>query len=191
MIRIAPQPEPADFDAKVRRRGHADPKDGRGKWKPHWRACMADLHAAYGGVCAYWSIPVMVDDNARVDHYKPKCLYADDAYEWTNYRLSCDGANRAKWKHEDILDPFDIHTDWFRLSTATWEIAPAAALSPDLKIKVQVTIDRLKLNSQTLRRRRKTLADRVEKCEVRFNILEQDEPYLAWELRRNNWPNAV
>lgn len=54
MIPVTPQPEPEDFDTKVRQKGlrwlaeHdidiTDPLPSRTKLPPYWRACLDELH---------------------------------------------------------------------------------------------------------------------------------------------------
>ncbi|WP_265283769.1 hypothetical protein [Verminephrobacter aporrectodeae] len=66
MIPVAAQPEPPTFDAMVRRKGLAHlvqkdfspnkPLPPKADIEPYWRACLTDLHQAYGGVCAYLGI---------------------------------------------------------------------------------------------------------------------------------------
>lgn len=40
------------------------------------------------------------------DHFIAKSSNTGQAYEWSNYRLSCLGANRSKNRFDDVLDPF-------------------------------------------------------------------------------------
>ena len=66
MIPVAVHPEPAAFDAQVRQKGLAHlRKKGfplgqllppKAEIEPYRRACLTDLHQAYGGVCAYLCI---------------------------------------------------------------------------------------------------------------------------------------
>lgn len=63
MIPVAPQPEPNDFDVKVRQPGSAwlakkgltaiAPLPTETEPPPYWRACLDELHRSYGGICAY------------------------------------------------------------------------------------------------------------------------------------------
>ena len=57
MIPVTPQPEPEDFDTKVRQKGlrwlaeHdidiTDPLPSRTKLPPYWRACLDELHQSF------------------------------------------------------------------------------------------------------------------------------------------------
>lgn len=66
MIPVRPQPEPADFEAQVRKPGktwlekHAIPFDqpppNASDLPTYWRETQKELWNAYGGVCAYLCI---------------------------------------------------------------------------------------------------------------------------------------
>ena len=59
MIHIDLQPEPADFDIRVRQPGNAFlskipiPNSRRWGKNNYWSRCSAQLYQAYGGICAY------------------------------------------------------------------------------------------------------------------------------------------
>ena len=100
MIHVEPQPEPAGFDEKVRRKGLVylrrknialdRPLPTGIELKPYWRDCLDDLHAKYRGVCAYLSVFIeRVTGGASIDHFVAKSKRPDLIYEWSNYRLAC------------------------------------------------------------------------------------------------------
>ncbi len=49
---------------------------------------------------------------AEVEHFHPKSLYTDKAFEWTNLLYSCKACNNKKLNHdthrEPIINPYDI-----------------------------------------------------------------------------------
>jgi uncharacterized protein (TIGR02646 family) len=99
-------------------------------------------------VCAYLAIFFeWVTGAASTDHFVAKSKNAADAYEWSNYRLSCLGPNRNKGKFDDVLDPIGLQPDTFVLNLITGEIGPNPALNKDMKASARKTITRLKLNS--------------------------------------------
>lgn len=129
MIRVQEQPEPADFNTKVRIPGNVylltNPNPTNKQFKKHrkWSNVLDDLYSAYSGICAYsasWISPAQSDPT--VDHYLPKQKYPQQAYEWSNFRLCNPKMNRYKDNHEDVLDPFDIQNGWFVIDFSTFLI---------------------------------------------------------------------
>jgi hypothetical protein len=83
-----------------------------------------------------------------VDHFVPKTKEIALVYEWRNYRLASLGANRLKSVHEDILDPFSMQPETFRLNLIDGrvfinEIAGFDAADVSL---AESTINRLQIN---------------------------------------------
>ena len=139
MIPVALQPEPADFNARVRQPGldwlashgialnSAPPKAT--ELPNYWTRYNRQIWEAYSGVCAYLAIYFeWVTGAASTDHFVAKSRNAGDAYEWNNYRLSCLGPNRNKGRFDDVLDPIGLEDNTFVLNLANGEIAPNPAL---------------------------------------------------------------
>ncbi len=158
MIPVTPQPEPEDFDTQVRQKGlrwlvkHdidiTAPLPSGTKLPPYWRACLGKLHSGYGGVCAYLAVFFEITTGAgNVEHFLPKSLRPDLAYEWCNYRLACSAINSCKKSFTNVLDPFEVKDGWFYLELVSGHIFPNPQLSASLQQKIQATIDRLKLDS--------------------------------------------
>lgn len=158
MIPVALQPEPADFDERVRRPGldwlerndiSPDSPPPRASDLPaYWSNSNKQLWEAYSGVCAY--LPIYfegVTGASSTDHFVAKSRRAGDAYEWDNYRLSCLGPNRNKGRFDDILDPIGLAPDTFVLNLASGEIRPNPSLDGTRKRAARETIRRLKLDS--------------------------------------------
>jgi uncharacterized protein (TIGR02646 family) len=158
MIPISLQPEPVDFDVKVRQKGltwlankgialnAAPPKASA--LPNYWSHSNKQLWDAYSGVCAYLAIYFEWATGASsTDHFVAKSKHAGDAYEWNNYRLSCLGANRNKNKFDDVLDPIGLSPNTLVLNLASGEVRPNTALTSAQKILARKTIKRLKLNS--------------------------------------------
>ncbi len=158
MIPVEPQPEPEAFELQVRdpgrrwleQRGWFSPKPLPAKASalpPHWRRCMSDLHRCYRGICAYLCVYIeRVIGGATVDHFVAKSPRPDLAYEWNNYRLACSAMNSRKRDYDDVLDPFGIGPDWFRLELVSGSIYPNPNLDADCQLQVASTISRLGLD---------------------------------------------
>ena len=162
MITVQAKPEPATFDAEVRQKGLAhlakkgfplnQPLPPKADIEPIWRACLTDLHHAYAGVCAYLGVFFeRVVGGGSVDHFIAKSTHAGLAYEWSNYRLACSTMNSRKREYSDVLDPFALAPDLFRLQLSTGHIYPNPALPAAPMRIVEETIERLGLDDPQCR----------------------------------------
>jgi uncharacterized protein (TIGR02646 family) len=166
MIPVKPRPEPVPkFDQQVRRPGNQwiarerlDPDQPlpAGRELPaYWRACLDDLHAAYEGICAYLCVFIeRAVGGVSVDHFVPKSRQLKLAYEWSNYRLACLQMNARKRHFEDVLDPFSLPPDTFRLELVTGRIYVNPALSGEARQAAEDTLTRLGLDDPGCREMR-------------------------------------
>ncbi len=195
MIPVAPQPEPDDFDAKVRRPGLAwlaerswpvdEPPPQPSTLPPYWREVQFDLWSRCSGVCAYLSIYFEWALGAHsTDHFVAKSGHAGMAYEWQNYRLSCLRANRSKNRFDDVLDPFEIADHTFVLNLASGAISPNPALDATIKDKASKTIERLRLDDPNTRRMRTDHMDELQRGHVSPDYLRKNSPFVWIELHR-------
>lgn len=195
MIYVTPQPEPQDFDRKVRQKGLAWlRKEGidlnaalpkRKELPAYWREELDELYAAYGNCCAYLAVFFeRTTGEGTVDHFVPKSLRPDLAYEWNNYRLACSRMNSRKRDFSDVLDPFEVKNGWFRLEVVSGRIFPDPHLSDRLRQQVQETIDRLGLDDPDNREMRaKHYQDYCER-EVTASYLRKHSPFVWMEAKR-------
>ena len=195
MIPVRPQPEPADFHAKVRVPGlhwlhdngidPGQPLPNPEKLPPHWRKAQRDLWMAYEGVCAYLSIFFEWPAGASsTDHFIAKSRLAGQVYEWSNYRLSCLGMNRNKGNFDDILDPFLIQPDTFTLNLASGRLAVNPALPPADRNLAEATIKRLKLDAPDANRMRAEHYDAYCRGDVSVAYLRRRSPFVWYEAQR-------
>ena len=198
MIPVVLAPEPTapgfDFDVEVRQRGIRSlidkglPRQGplpRGTKLPnHWTRCMQQLHIAYDGFCAFLAvrIPLVVGDST-VEHFKPKSLYAEHAYEWSNYRLVCGILNSCKGNYEDVLDPCGIAEGTFQL-TPSLEVVPGAGLDAQTRVQAEQTITRLKLNGPDRKQYRTQLWTKYLRGRIAAEELREESPFIANEMVR-------
>ena len=108
----------------------------------------------------------------------------DAVYEWSNYRLASLRMNARKRDLCNILDPFDVEPGWFELELTFGQVRPGAGISgvPELRAKVQETIDTLGLNDFADERLRDIEA--YDSGEVRLRRLWEESPFVASELVR-------
>lgn len=158
MIPVTPQPEPASFENEVRTPGLkslsaqgidlAAPLPPGTALPPYWRRCLDELHASYEGVCAYLGVYIeRATGAASTDHFVAKSAIPNQAYEWSNYRLACLAMNSRKNKFDDVLDPFTMPPDLFRIELTTGRIYYNKSKCKPLQRKASETIVRLDLDS--------------------------------------------
>jgi hypothetical protein len=210
MIRVTRAPEPAQFDLTVRQPGLraiaemvgapglskrsgparqqiADSPEAipAAQFPPYWRDALPDLLNAYGRVCAYSSFYIdPITGAASVDHMLPKSQAWQEVYEWRNYRLACSLMNSRKNDYQDVLDPFEVEDDWFRIELVGYQVIPAPGLAPEIHRKVSDTINRLKLNDHDCLTLREEYA-KVFAMGNNLQSLSYRAPFLAREITRH------
>jgi len=192
MIPVKPQPEPDDFDEKVRQPGlvflSKVPNPKTEDWKKHdyWVKSLPDLYTSYNKICAYsaqW-IP-RPEGSPSVDHFLPKSPKPELAYEWHNFRLACLSLNQRKGTQLDVIDPFELPVNSFILDFPSLIIKPNPELLYPLKGRVISTINRLQLNDYD-----KCIDGRLEWLKTyyednsSFDSLKRKAPFIAYELER-------
>ena len=198
MIPVKLQPEPPHLFEKVQKQGQkflsgvADPTKN---WKNHeyWREILDDLYHIYNQICAYSCHWIPPDTGAKtVEHFKPKKLYPQEAYNWDNYRLVCSTLNGRKGDFEDVLDPFILTEGWFVLDFPSLEVRVGNGLPLPIAQQVENTINRLGLNDEgtCLQARMNWLRDYIT-VPYPFSHLEKRAPFIAFELKRLNLVDTI
>jgi hypothetical protein len=200
MMFVATPEEPADFEEKVRAPGRGLLQELRGdpsarkrtgpkrkavtkitsaKLTDYWTRCLPDLWRAFRGVCGYACLYVdPVSGASTVDHWKPKSLHPDDAYEWGNLRFACLTMNRRRERGGEICDPYAVKDGWFVVNLVTFGIAADPGLSPDVRDRVEHTIRVLELDREPMRKRR----------EEAWRLFENDRTLRGWALLVRDCP---
>ena len=96
MIPVKLQSEPITFNDNVRKKGTKYLNTLAGaiptteQWNKHryWTLACSDLQKSYNHICAYVGCYVPPCSSPNVEHYIPKSVRPDLAYEWSNYRLA-------------------------------------------------------------------------------------------------------
>lgn len=197
MIPVKQQPEPEDFDAKVRKPGlqwlkdnriaAAKPVPGGRTLSPFWRACLDDLYDSYDQTCAYLCVFLERAHGAvTTEHFIAKSQAAGLAYEWSNFRLACSVINSRKGVFQDVLDPFEIQTDTFHLELITGRIYPNPKLPSQDHRAAEETIERLQLDNGMNRKMRTRHFDDYLKGEYTGLYLKRMSPFVWCEASRQN-----
>jgi uncharacterized protein (TIGR02646 family) len=194
MIPVTLQAEPSDFDTNVRQPGLAwlvvqgippnGPLPKKAKIPAYWTHSNKALWEAYGGVCAYLAIYFeWVTGASSTDHFAAKSKNAGQAYEWSNYRLSCLGPNRNKNKYDDVLDPIGLAADTFVLNLVSGEISPNQNLDKPAAALARKTIKRLKLDSAEHNRMRQRHYNQYMRHKD-VQTLKELSPFVWYEAQR-------
>lgn len=198
MIRVELQPEPANFNERVRQRGRRflakNPNPTQEQWRTHsyWTEVGMELHGAYGGICAYSCHWIALDTGWRqVEHFLPKSIFPSLGYEWSNYRLVCGVLNGRKGSQQ-VLDPFKIQNGWFILDFPSLLVKPNLDLEPNLVEEIRRTTEALKLNDEgTCVKSRSKYVENYCRGFTDFEYLRQDAPFIAFELSRQGLVNEI
>jgi hypothetical protein len=190
LIPVTRQPEPAGFDANVRRRGaaflatNANPTNEQFKSQTHWKWAANEVYEAYRRLCAY-SCMYIPTPSGTIDHFLPKAARPDQAYEWNNYRLALHRMNSYKGNRTDIVDPFTIGPGWFILDFPSCLVRAGSGLTAEQKQSVETTIEALKLNDDdSLVQDRCDVMMMFAQGDVFLPFLEKRYPFLAAEVIR-------
>jgi hypothetical protein len=192
MIRVKPQPEPVQFSALVSAPGTIflkdTPRPTSKEFESHayWRRVLADLRAAYGGICAYSSFYVPeCTGTDTVEHFLPKTKHPSEAYRWANYRFVCQRLNQRKGTKDDVIDPFIVQYGWFWIEFPSLLVKPFEFLPNTVMKSVKSSIDRVGLNDEgTVWKQRQRYTRDYCTGSVTFKHLLRDAPFLAIEIRR-------
>ncbi len=188
MLPISEAVEPASFDAAVRQPGLAyvgslasiigATFDGR----EYWRRAIPQLRAAYSCICAYTNHWIALDTGGNsVEHFVPKSINANLAYEWSNLRFVCSRLN-ARRGIRNIIDPFDIQAGMFELRfPSLFIIVPDAHSANNL---LNQTIEILKLNDDLILESRDEYVKNYANGHISIEYLRQKAPFICFEIER-------
>jgi hypothetical protein len=153
---------------------------------PYWTRAIPALHRAYRGYCAYLARYIELVETPTTDHFVALHDSTDPmlAYTWSNYRLAHHLVNSVKSAIPDVLDPFEIGEGWFAIDFGTFETAIGPKAPSEQRSAIQRTITALRLDGRELAITRGRAAERYWSRRLLLKSLEDDEPFLASELRR-------
>lgn len=195
MIGVAVKPEYPSFDNDVRKPGAAflatcpNPTSEQFRKKNYWSKAAKELHAAYSGICAYTSM--YLPEQGSVDHFLPKTIHPELAYEWNNFRLASGRVNSSKGNQTQILDPFEVQSDWFFIDVPSCLLRANPALDHALRVRISQTINSLRLNQDDnyVQERCNILMEYAQE-DVTLNFLERRYPFIAKEVHRQGLTQA-
>jgi hypothetical protein len=189
LIPVPQKPEYPQFDVQVRQPGAAflrvcpTPTSEQFRQKNFWSRAAKELHAAYDGICAYTA--TYLPHQGSVDHFAPKTVSPDLAYEWSNFRLASGRVNSTKGNQTNILDPFAIGNGWFQLDIPSCLLKARDDLAKDVKAQINTTINSLRLNADDYYvQERCNILIELAMGEISLNFMKRRYPFLAQEVER-------
>ncbi len=129
--------------------------------------------------------------HSTVDHFEPKSLRPDLAYQWGNFRLADEKLNYYKADSTGLLDPFYIQPGWFLLDFTTFLVKAGTGLRPEVEVQVVNTISVLRLNEDSLVQFRFSIAKEYALGQLPLDFVERYYPFIAFELRRQNLTETI
>ena len=180
MIRVAPVPEPPDFDAKVRRPGRAWLRQSPALQRPKdlWSPFRHALAVGFAHRCGYTA---MFDPAGSVDHYLSVKNERERAYEWSNYRYSQEWLNKSKRNvDERVLDPYEVEDGWFEVLLPSLQLVVTSKVPPAERARAAYTLTRFHLrdDERVLRQRREWYRMYLDQ-ELTLGGLRKKAPLIA------------
>jgi len=193
MIHVDLKEEPAKFNREVRIPGNRFltrcPQPTNKQWKKerHWKNISSELYDLYKGICAYTGLWFSKSiTSVSVDHFLPKSLYPQKAYEWDNYRLTTEIMNGNK-EDSIIADPIEICNGDIVLDFPSCLVKVNPGLEQDQKRLLQYTIEILKLNSDDNQvQARYEIVKDYANDDISEQHLRNKYPFIASELERQD-----
>ena len=121
--------------------------------------------------------------NPNVEHFAPKSLHPNLAYEWSNYRLVCGLMNIRKSNLEDVLDPFTLQSETFQIDFLDGKMFANSKIAPDRRAAAQSTIDRLKLSDDCCAVRLEYF-EAYRAGDISGQQLKRHAPFVYLEMKR-------
>jgi hypothetical protein len=200
MIQVVLPPPPPNYESEVKDPGEAflknNPNPTKRDWKIHryWHKIHNYLYSKHSGICLYcasWTPrkqKLGKTDHTSIDHFKPKKLDAQLAYEWSNFRMCRSRLNNYKGDSQDVIDPCIVSNDWFYLDFTSFLVkASPHVTNSRLKQDIVNTIKRLHLNSDDYVHERSNVIKEYSLDNLSFKILEEKFPFIAYQMRTQSF----
>jgi hypothetical protein len=201
VIRVERFPEPPSFENLVRRpglhflAGHPHPTAREFSKHAYWRAIHGHLYDLYNGICSYcasWTPRARTArlDQTSIDHFIPKSAMPQMAYDWNNFRLCRSRLNANKGDSLDIIDPFFVVEEWFRLDFSSFLIFPSTVMPSYAQFPVNETIGRLGLNDNDYVNERLEVIKSYCIDNITFDDLSGKYPFIASQMLHHDFDNS-
>ena len=157
-----------------------------------WTKAIPDMLERYGRICAYVCVYIeRIIGAPSIDHWIPKSVDPERAYEWDNFRLACSLMNSRKGTKDMLLDPFEIGEGWFELEFVCFQVISSRRLPPHQQLQAAHTVEELHLNCSECLSLRRSQVEAYAQVHVSFEHLEGRSPFVARELRRQGLVDRV
>lgn len=187
MIPVMPPPEPAEFDADVRKPGQkwlASNPNTTSRPPSRWTKYKGELADGFSNLCAY---SAMYEPIGTVDHYVSVDENRALAYEWSNYRYAAAWINSSKQtlRSDQMLDPFEIGDGWFEIILPSLQLRVSSTVPAPLKAIAEFVVKRLHLrDDERVIRQRRAWYELYEAGKLNLKGLHDMAPLIAAAVER-------
>ncbi len=169
-------------------------------WKSFNKSVKNDVYESLlkeqGFICAYCSRPI-IRTNCHIEHYRPKSVYKELTFTYTNLIASCQGEDERKprtpvhcghkkgaWYDEELMvSPLDPRCETYFRYIGSGEIAPVQGVKEEA---AKTTINKLALDIDKLRRLRRTAIDTAIQISDGLNETEIQQLIQGYQKPDNN-----
>ena len=124
-----------------------------------------------------------------VDHFVSCDEDRSKAYCWANYRFASGWINSSKQnlRSEQVVDPFDVHDDWFELLLPSLQLVATDQVPAEWKERVTTMLIRLHLrDDERVIRQRQAWYRLYQAGDLTLEGLEKLAPLIAAAVRRRS-----
>ncbi len=181
--------EPAEFDAKCRKKGQKWLENNPSTTRPaaFWSPFRLALAAGFSERCGYGAMWI---SSGTVDHHVSIQENRGLAYEWNNYRYVEGWINSAKNRKPavDLLDPFEVEDDWFAIELPSLQLMLTDKVPEHAITKARYTLQALPLqhDERIVRIRRQWLE--MYEDGTPLDVIRKKAPLIAEAIERESWP---
>ena len=201
MIRFTLSAEPPEFAERCRKRGRRWLRNNPGyDGRPcdYWSEFEPQLREAFRRLCGYCAMKIM---KGNVDHFVPVSILKrrkEDrrAYDWDNFRY-VEGVLNQKKGNCIVLDPFEVHDDWFQLLLPSMQLVLTDKVPRRLRKRAELTLKRVGLgHSEVVVRYRQEWFEMYRERKLTLEGLREVAPQIARAVEEDlakgvDWLNPV
>ena len=178
VIRVAPVPEPSEFNERARQRGKAWLEENAGASRPrdYWLPFREILADGCQHRCSYTA---MYTTDGTIDHFRSWKYHPELAYEWKNYRYAGEWLNKVK-RDREVLDPHEVGDGWFEILLPSLQLVATDTVPDEFRSIVLQTMKHLRLvDDERVLKQRRQWYNMYEQGALTLDGLSRVAPLIA------------
>ncbi len=196
-------PEPADLESVRKRKtpkwiSYYRDNTGPKPTDSDWRKFTDELGNRFSHLCGYCEETTQ----GEVDHFRPKKIFPESVYEWSNWIYACHTCNHRKgdmWPEGGYVDPCagseeDKPDKFFTFDLESGFVVPLATLDVGKEKQARQMINDLKLNVRSHVKNRLTWLDLLEETLRTTNLVEWEilwDKFAQPSIQLSSWSAAM